>query len=71
MIKTDFSLKLKESVCENPRRYGFKQRNHTSKYYLIADLMMRWVEGEFYCQSLGSHLPVAKNPDDLSFLRST
>ncbi|RNA26341.1 hypothetical protein BpHYR1_004038 [Brachionus plicatilis] len=47
------------SACTNPGSYGFIQRAGTTKYYLIADIQMNWIDGENYCQSFGAHLPVA------------
>ena len=69
--KADFSLSglININVCQNPSKYGFIHRNGTNKYYAIADLMMRWVEGENYCKSFGAHLPIPKNIDDVYFLR--
>lgn len=70
-LRSDFSQSGSHhlNVCQNPSKYGFTQRFGTNKYYAIADLMMRWIEGENYCQSFGAHLPVSKNMDDVNFFR--
>jgi len=66
-----FSLNgnTKETVCSNTKKFGFVQRVGTNKYYSVADLMMRWIDAENYCQSFGAHLPVVKSNADNDFLR--
>ena len=57
------------STCINPASNGFIQRVGTTKYYLIADIQMNWIDAENYCQSFGAHLPVATSASDTNFFR--
>ncbi len=69
--RSDFSLNgnSKLTVCSNTSKFGFIQRSGTNRYYAVADLMMKWIDAENYCQSFGAHLPVVKSQADTDFLR--
>ena len=60
---------VKYDVCVNYAKYGFVNRAGTQKYYLIAESLMTWKEGQFYCQQFGANLPSVHSLSDNNYLR--
>lgn len=55
--------------CTYSRDNGFIKRSETNKSYLVVDQMMKWSDGEIFCNSFSAHLPIVRNHLDKYFLR--